>query len=261
MPFTPGQNGRIYWRADGHREAPALLLLNSLGTDLAMWDQVVPLLHEDFQVLRMDTRGHGASDVPAGDYSVPDLAVDALRVLDAAGVRSARVCGLSLGGMVALELALAAPHRVSKVVACNTSAKVAPQPWLDRASIVRRDGMKAIATAVMSRFFSEDFLAANPPTLDTVRATFLSTSPEGYAACCTAISSVDMMDRLPRLLQPTLVINGRLDTATPPAEHGDRIVAALPNARTVTLESGHISAVEQPEAFAAAIRGFLKETA
>ena len=258
MPFATGQEGRIYWRADGRETAPVLLLLNSLGTDFAMWDPVVPLLYDSFRVLRMDTRGHGASDAPAGDYALSELAADALCVLDAAGAREASVCGLSLGGMMALELALAAPERVTEVIACNTSAQVVAQPWLDRAAIVRRDGMGAIVTAVMSRFFSDGFLAESPPSLDTIRATFLSISPQGYAGCCTAISSVDMIGRLAGLRQPALVINGSLDAATPPAEHGDRIAAALPDARTTVLPAGHISAVEQPQAFAAAVRSFLK---
>ena len=261
MPFARGPKGRLYWRVDGREKAPVLLLLNSLGTDFAMWDPVVPLLYDSFRVLRMDTRGHGASDAPPGDYALSELAADALSVLDAAGADSASVCGLSLGGMMALELALAVPHRVAKVIACNTSAQVTAQPWLDRAAIVRRDGMGAIVTAVMSRFFSDGFLAEGPPSLDTARATFLSISPEGYAGCCTAISSVDMIDRLAGLRRPALVINGSLDSATPPAEHGDRIAAALPDARTVVLPAGHISAIEQPQAFAEAVRSFLNEAA
>src|SRR3546814_376497 len=140
MPFAEGQQGRLYWRVDGRADAPPLLLLNSLGTDFAMWDQVVPLLCDSFRVLRMDTRGHGASDVPEGDYTIAGLATDALSVLDAAGARTASVCGLSLGGMTALQLALAAPQRVSGVVACTTSAQVAAQPWLDRPAVLRRDG-------------------------------------------------------------------------------------------------------------------------
>lgn len=259
MPFASGQKGRLYWRADGRDKAPALLFLNSLGTDFAMWDQVVPLLYDSYRVLRMDTRGHGASDAPGGNYSIDELAADALCVLDVAGAKTASLCGLSLGGMIALRLAMAAPERISKVIACNTSAQVATQPWLDRAATVRRDGMGAVVTAVMSRFFSDGFIAACPPSLETIRATFLSTSPEGYAACCAAVSSVDMIDDLAGLRQPTLVINGSLDSATPPAEHGERIAAAVPNAHTVELEAGHISAVEQPQAFASAVGSFLNE--
>jgi len=257
MPFVDGQQGRIYWRADGYDNAPPLLLLNSLGTDLGMWDPLVPLLHDRFRLLRMDTRGHGASDAPEGDYTVAGLAEDARCVLDAAGAAQASLCGLSLGGMTALQLALAAPERVAGVVAANTTAQVAAQPWLDRAAVVRRQGMGAIVTAVMSRFFSDGFIAADPPGLSTIRATFLATSPQGYAACCTAISAVDLLDRLPGLRPPLLVINGRQDSATPPPEHGDRIAAAVPGARAVELEAGHISAVEQPQAFADAVADFL----
>jgi len=257
MPFVNGQQGRIYWRVDGYDNAPPLLFLNSLGTDLGMWDSIVPLLHDRFRLLRMDTRGHGASDAPPGAYTVAGLAEDARCVLDAAGVAEANLCGLSLGGMTALQLALAAPARAARVVVANTTAQVPAQPWLDRAAIVRRQGMGAIVTAVMSRFFSDSFIAADPPGLSTVRAGFLSTSPQGYAACCTAISEIDLLDRLPGLRRPLLVINGRQDSATAPAEHGERIVAAAPDARAVELDAGHISAIEQPQAFAAAVVNFL----
>src|SRR3546814_15084830 len=111
-----------------------------------MWDQVVPLLCDSFRVLRMDTRGHGASDAPEGDYTIAELAADALCVLDVAGARTASVCGLSLGGMTALQLALAAPERISAVTACNTPAQVAAQPWPAPAATPPRGGMGALAT-------------------------------------------------------------------------------------------------------------------
>lgn len=260
MPFATGQHGRLYWRVDGREGAPALLLLNSLGTDCSMWDQVVPLLHDSLSVLRMDTRGHGASDAPAGNYTIAGLADDALCVLDAAGCERASVCGLSLGGMIAQQLALAAPERIARVIVCNTSAEVSAQPWIDRAGVVRGEGLGAIVDAVMARFFSEGFAAEDSPYLATARRTFLSNSPEGYAACCMAISKVGLLDRVPEIRQPLLVINGRLDLATPPLEHGERIATAASNARTVTLEAGHISAMEQPGAFAEAVLDFLAAT-
>lgn len=257
MPFANGTEGRLYWRVNGRDGAPVLLLLNSLGTDMGMWDDIIPLLHDSFKVIRMDTRGHGASDVVGGDYTIPALADDALAVLDAAGVDEAVVCGLSLGGMITLQLALSAPERITKVIACNTTAQVPSQPWLDRAALVRRDGMTAVADAVMERFFSEPFRASDPPSLATARAALLSVSSQGYAACCTAISSVDLIDELSKIGQPALVINGAFDMATPAAEHGDRIASGIPGARTVTLQAGHISAVEQPRQFADAVSDFM----
>src|SRR3546814_14860110 len=128
MPFAQGQRGRLYWRTDGRASAPTLLLLNSLGTDFAMWDQVVPLLCDSFRVLRMDTRGHGASDAPEGHYTIAELAADAPCVLDAAGARTASVCGLPPAGMTALHLAPAAPERISEVPARHTPPPAAPPP-------------------------------------------------------------------------------------------------------------------------------------
>lgn len=257
MPFANGKECRLYWRSNGRDDAPVLLLLNSLGTDMGMWDSIIPLLHDSFRIIRMDTRGHGASDVTDGDYTIDNLGADVLAVLDAAGAEHASVCGLSLGGMIAMHIALSAPDRISKLIACNTSAQVPAQPWLDRAALVRREGMTAIVNAVMERFFSDAFRADAPPALATVCSAFLSTSPQGYAACCSAISSVDLIDQLPSVNQPTLVINGALDTATPPQDHGNRIITAIPGANAATLNAGHISAVEQPIAFAAAITEFL----
>lgn len=259
MPFADRDATRLYWRSDGRPAAPALLLLNSLGTHNGMWDAVVPLLHDHFHVLRMDTRGHGASDAPAGDYALAELAADALAVLDAAGVARASLCGLSLGGMMALEAALAAPERIERLVVCNSSAAVTPAPWLERAATVRQGGTAAIVDAVLTRFFSEGFRAADPPALWTARAALLGTSAQGYAGCCAAIAGLALLDRLPALQRPLLVVNGEHDVATPPAEHGERIVSAVPGALGVTLPTGHLSAIEEPAAFARAVSAFLQQ--
>ena len=226
MPFVTRDTTRLYWRADGHSSRPALLLLNSLGTDLAMWDAVVPLLTDHHWVVRMDTRGHGASDAPAGDYTIPQLADDAFAVLDSAGVRHASVCGISMGGMITLQMAATRPERVEAVVACNTSAAVPADPWRQRAELVREKGVGAIAEGIMSRFFSAGFREGDPPRLATARFMFLSLSAEGYAGCCAAIAGLDVAKLLPFIAMPLLVVNGALDEATPPREHGERIAAA-----------------------------------
>lgn len=259
MPFATRQNIHLHWRADGPDAAPPLLLLNSVGADMSMWDGIIPLLDNTVRVLRMDTRGHGGSDVVERDFEIADLAADALSVLDAAGVARATVCGLSLGGMVALHLAATAPGRVERVIACNTSAEVPAKPWLDRAAVVRQEGMAAIVDAVIPRFFSEGFRASDPASLQSIRSRFLATSPEGYAACCEAISRLDLIAKLPAIRCPALVVNGAGDIATPPSEHGDKIASAVRGARTVCLDTGHLSAVEQPEAFARAVLTFMQE--
>lgn len=259
MPFAIRDGVRLYWREDGHPDLPALLLLNSLGTDHAMWDPVVPALAAEFHVLRMDTRGHGASDAPPGNYTIAMLADDALAVLDAAGAEKAHVCGLSMGGMTVLHLAQSSPGRLDKAVACCTSAKVDPQPWLQRAATVRGKGMAEIVDTIMVRFFSEAYRKEDPVGLATARATFLRLDPQGYAACCVAIGTMGIWDGLAGIGTPLLVVNGAQDAATPPAEHGDRIVAAVPGAQAVSLDAGHIAAMERPTEFAAAVIAFLRD--
>ncbi len=260
MPFAIRDGVRLFWRQDGHPDRPALLLLNSVGCDHAMWDGVVRALVTRYRVLRMDTRGHGASDAPAGDYSIAMLAYDAAAVLDAAGVARAHVCGLSLGGMTALHMAAHAPERLHKVIICNSSAEVPRAPWEQRAAAIRADGMAAMVDAIMARWFPPAFIALDPPMLDTMRATFVGLSAQGYAGCCVAIAGHQMLAELPRIAVPLLVVNGSLDIATPPAEHGEKIAAAVPGARMVSLPTGHIPAAELPAALAAQITLFIEDT-
>ena len=258
MPFATNSGTRLYWRTDGHPTQPALLLLNSLGTDHAMWDGVVRTLSGRFRVLRMDTRGHGASDAPPGDYSIAQLAADALAVLDAAGVKRAAVAGVSMGGMTAMQLAITAPERLTAIAICNSTASPPVQPWHDRAAAIRSGGMAAMTDAIMSRWFPPAILAANPAYLGTARATFESLDPQGYAGCCMAIAGMAVKDGLPGIRTPTLVVAGSLDEAAPPAIGAEPIAAAIPGARLVSLPTGHISPLERPDALAAILADFLE---
>ena len=257
MPFVTRDGARLFWRADGHPGRPPLLLLNSLGTDHAMWDGVVRALSGRFRLIRMDTRGHGASDSPPGDYAIADLAADAFAVLDAAGAGRAAVAGVSMGGMTAMEMAAGAPERLSAIAICNSAAAVTPQPWLERAATVRAKGMAALTDSVMARWFPDAVLAANPAWLATARAMFETLDPQGYAGCCMAIAGLAVEARLAGIAVPTLVVVGSLDKATPPATGGEPIAAAIPGARLVSLPTGHISPLERPDALAALLAEFL----
>ncbi len=257
MPFATRDGVRLYWRADGHPDRPALLLLNSVGCDHAIWDDVVRALSGRFRLLRMDTRGHGASDAPAGDYTIPMLAADAVAVLDAAGAAKAAVAGLSLGGMTAMQMAVSMPERLTALAICNSSADIPPQFWLDRAATVRTKGLAAMTDAIMSRWFPPAVLAANPPYLATARTTFEALDPSGYAACCMAIAGLAVKDALPGIQLPTLVVVGSVDQATPAATGGEPIAKAIPGAKLVSLPTGHISPLERPDALAAALAEFL----
>ena len=257
MPFATREGVRLYWRADGHPDKPALLLLNSVGCDHAIWDDVVRALSGRFRLLRMDARGHGASDAPAGDYTIPMLAADAIAVLDAAGAAKAAVAGLSLGGMTAMQMAISMPERLTAMAICNSSADIPSQFWLDRVATVRTKGLAAMTDSIMSRWFPPAVLAANPPYLATARATFEALDPNGYAGCCMAIAGLAVKDSLPEIRLPTLVVVGSLDQATPAATGGEPIAAAIPGAKLVSLPTGHISPLERPDALAAALANFL----
>ena len=259
MPFAISRGARLYWRQDGAADKPALVLLTSIGTDLSLYDPVVPLLTPDFRVIRLDTRGHGASDAPVGEYSLDLLADDVLAVMDAAGVDKASLCGTSLGGMIAMTLAAKAPERVEALVLACTSPAMDPAVWNQRLALIRAEGMGAIVEAVMGRFFSDAFRAQHPEVVETVRAGMLAQSVDGYAGCGAAIRDMALLERLPAIVAPTLVVTGAKDLATPYEGHGERIVAAVANARHVEIGGAHLPSLEAPTALAGAVRDFARE--
>ncbi len=232
-----------FHRFDGPDDAPVVVLSNSLGTDLHLWDAQVAALARHLRVLRYDTRGHGQTPATPGPYTLDALAGDALALLDHHGIERASFAGVSLGGMTAMAVALAAPERVDRLVLCCTSAALGPaQGWHDRAALVRAQGMAAVVDAVLARWFTP---AAPPALVEPVRAMLLATDPDGYAACCEAIAAMDLLRHLPGITAPTLVITGADDPATPP-EHGQAIAAAIPAARLLSVPSAaHLANVER----------------
>lgn len=254
MAFARNGDICLHWREDG--EGPPLLLLNSVGCDLTMWDAVMPHLKK-FRVLRMDMRGHSQSDAPAGDYSLDELAVDAGCVLDAAGADKAAICGLSLGGMTAMTLALNASARVSSLILACTSARMDRDAWNARIVTVRAHGMAAIVDAVMTRFFSEEFRRDHAPLVQRVRDHFLRVNAEGYAGCCAAIRDMTLLDRVAEIAAPTLIIAGSKDIATPFEGHGSEILKRIVGAQLQMLPAAHIAPVEMPGPFAALVTAFV----
>ncbi len=255
MPFTQVPGASLYWKRDGRDEAPALVLLNSIGTDMDLWDAVLPHLRDRFTLLRIDTRGHGASKAEPGDFSMTTLADDVLAVADDAGLTSFALAGVSLGGMIGMELALRAPTRVTKLVPVCTSATMDSASWNDRIAKVRGEGMAAIADLAMGRFLSD---RAEPAIYQTVRRQLLTMDAQGYAGCGAAIRDMDLVDRIAAIACPTLVITGTRDTSTPLEGHGEHLVSRIPGAAHVALEAAHLAPFEAPEALAAALVSFLE---
>jgi 3-oxoadipate enol-lactonase/4-carboxymuconolactone decarboxylase len=258
MPFATNGGVRLFWRLEGAAERPVLLLLSSLGADLSLWDRVAPLLLRRFRLLRMDARGHGASDTPPGDYHLPDLAADALAVMDASGTQQAAVCGIAFGGAIALTLALNAPARVAAVICACSSAQVRSEAWAEQVRRVRIAGMAGVAERAMTEFFSESFVRSHPEVVDSVRTTLRLTDPGGYAGGAAALRDMALLEQLPAVGQPVLLLSGTRDVVTPFEPHGARLLAALPNARHVSLDAAHLTCVEAPEAFAVALGQFLQ---
>ncbi len=242
---------------DGPGEGPVLLLSNSLSSDLSMWDDQVPTWFQRFRVVRYDQRGHGGSTVPAGPYSMDQLGGDAIGIMDALGVEKAHFCGLSLGGMVGMWLLTHAPERIGKAVLANTAAYMGPvELWDGRIKTARRGGMEALVEPTIERWFPEHFRLAAPATINRMRAMILRTPVEGYMGCCAAIRDMDQRTAIRSITNPVLVIIGSRDPATKPAD-GKLIASSVENAETLTLDTAHISNIEQPKAFAAAVTQFL----
>jgi 3-oxoadipate enol-lactonase len=258
MLVTTDDNVRLNVTIEGREDAPTLMMMHSIGCDLTLWNPQIEALAGHFRIVRFDARGHGGSDAPKGDYTLDRLAQDALTVLDAVGADSAYLCGLSLGGVTAQWLALHAAPRVKGIVIANTAARIGTaEAWQARGDMAVADGMQAIAPTAITRFFSEPFLASSPEVADIFRQRLLTTAPEGYAGCCAVLRDADFNGELGLVALPTIVIGGTLDIPTPLSQ-AKELAQAIPGARLVALEAGHLSNVEQPAAFAAAVRQILE---
>jgi 3-oxoadipate enol-lactonase/4-carboxymuconolactone decarboxylase len=258
MPFAISDGARTFYRLEGAADKPLLVLMHSLGVDHGLWDPQMPALLRYFQVLRLDLRGHGASDSPPGDYTIEQLGRDVIAAVDSAQRESFAYCGLSIGGMIGQWLGANHGDRITHLVLANTSPRVgAPELFEARRKAVLESGMAAIQDGVMSRFFSPRVLASQDPQVATSRAALLAANPVGYAGCCAAIRDMDQRPLLGRIEVPTLVIGGTLDNATPWEGHGDLLAAAIPGVRSVVLEAAHLSNVELPSAFTNALFDFL----
>jgi len=238
----------------GPAEAPVVVLSNSMGADLRMWDAQVDALSEVFRVVRYDTRGHGASPVPAGPYTVDDLADDVVALLDALGVERAHFVGLSLGGMMGMRLAARNPERVDRLVLLCTGAFLEAGPaYTERAAAVRANGTGTVAEGVVGRWFTPGFLAAHPDVKTTCEEMVATTPAEGYAGCCELIAAMDLRPDLPSIVAPTLAIAGADDPATPPP-YLAAIASSVQDGRLLVVpDAAHLASAQQPGTITSAI--------
>jgi 3-oxoadipate enol-lactonase len=229
------------------------VIANSLGSSMRMWDKVLSTLEQDNRVLRFDMRGHGKSQVAKTSFTIEDLGRDVLQLLDELQVQLANVCGLSLGGIVALWLGIYAPERVHRIVFANTAARIGNRLlWDQRMETVKSEGMSLVAAATIGRWFTPTFHFQHPEEVETIRAMIAATNPAGYAACCSVLCDADLQAEAGRVVAPSLVIAGAHDPATPPKD-ARALNVLLQNSKYVELDASHLSAWESADQFAAAV--------
>jgi 3-oxoadipate enol-lactonase len=259
MPVIESNGCPLNVEIAGPERGPVLMLSNSLGTDLHMWDPQLKPFSQDFRLVRYDRRGHGKSGVAKGPYSMEMLGRDALAIINGLGLQKVSWCGLSMGGMVGQWLGANAPDRIERLVLANTSCHYpAKEFWQDRIKLVSEKGLSALVGPNMERWFTKDFRDREPATVARMAETFVKTPVEGYLGCCAAIRDMDHRALLPKIKAPTLVIAGNSDMATP-IEGAIFIQKQIPGAALTVLEAAHISNIEQAGSFAGEVLGFLTQ--
>ncbi len=258
MRMATLKNLQLHWQQNGDPNGQPVVFANSLGTDLRIWDSVIPLMPKGLRLIRFDKRGHGLSDCPLAPYTMEKLVDDTAQLLDQLGVTSCIFVGLSIGGMIAQSLAARRPDLVGALVLSNTAAKMGdPVLWRERIAAVQADGLEAIAGSVLDRWFANDFRVSDQIA---IWENMLSRTPvQGYIGCCQAIAGCDLTQTTTDLRLPTLGIAGSVDMASKP-EQVKATVALIPGSRFEVISgAGHLPCVEAPEQYAALLAGFIKE--
>jgi 3-oxoadipate enol-lactonase len=259
MPMIDADGCLLNVVVEGRDGGPSLMLSNSLGTNLHMWEPQMAALTPLFRVIRYDRRGHGKSGAPPGPYSMERFGRDVLAILDDLNIQKVHWCGLSMGGMVGQWLGANAPDRLDRIILANTNYYYAePTHWLARIKGVKETGLAAMADGIIATWLTADFREREPQITANLKAMLIASPVQGYLACCEALSTLDHRELLPRIGNPTLVIAGRHDMATPVAAN-EFIRSQIPGASMTILDAAHISNVEQPHGFTDAVVGFLTQ--
>ncbi len=258
MPFASLDDLRLHYLDEGDRGGPPVVFAHALGTDLRLWDQVVPLLPPGLRVLRFDMRGHGLSDVPPAPYAMGALIRDAERLLDALAVRDAVFVGLSIGGMIAQGLAVKRLDQIRALVLSNTAARIGTAAiWHDRIGAARDGGLAALSEATLGRWFPRPF--RDGPTAALWRARLEAAPLEGWIGAASAIAGTDFYATTATLTLPTLAIAGSEDGSTPPDLVRETAGLIRGSRFALLRKTGHLPPVDRPDAFAAALAGFLQD--
>jgi 3-oxoadipate enol-lactonase len=256
---TQANSISINYQIDGREGAPWLVFSNSLITNLSMWDEQVAALKDSYRILRYDQRGHGGTQATDGTYTFDLLVDDVIGLLDALSIKQANFAGISMGGVTALYLAQRHRDRFDRIIAADCGPASNPAgagQWKERIELVTEKGMDALVEPTVARWFPPEFLATKSPVLDKVRGMIRTTPIKGFAGCALALSDYDVRPGLAGITTPTLMIVGTKDATLAGVR---QIKDTVPGAGLLELEgAGHLSNLEQPQAFTQAIRDFLK---
>lgn len=246
----------VFYLTDGDPHKPAIIFSNSLGTDHSMWDGQLENLRRDFYLIRYDTRGHGLTNAPKGPYSIDQLGKDVISLLDYLSIDKAFFCGISMGGLIGQWLAIHTPKRIEAIVIANTASKIgAEQAWNERAALVRRDGLHAIAESAPSRWFTPEFYGFNRSGVNELLINLKNMNPEGYASCCEALAKEDLRDGISKINIPVLIIAGDKDPVTT-VEDARVMQSQIKGSQITFLPASHISNIEAEAKFNQAIKQF-----
>jgi 3-oxoadipate enol-lactonase len=260
--FTTGDGTRIAYRLDGSADRPVVVLANSIGTNMHMWDSLIAALSDDFRVLRYDMRGHGASDVPDGAYAIGRFGGDVIELLDALGIQRVHFIGLSLGGFVGQWLAIHNPERIDRLILTNTAAYLGPAEQWDPAitAVLEAEDMHETAETFLRNWFAPHLLEAESAVVQKFRTMLLETDQRGIAGSWALVRDTDMRRTIALISRPTLIIAGEHDLVTTVA-HGKAMAATIPNARLLVLPAAHMTHIEYPAEFMEAVLAFLRALA
>ncbi|MEX2623264.1 MAG: 3-oxoadipate enol-lactonase [Acidimicrobiia bacterium] len=255
------RTGTLKWTEQGPIDQRGLVLLHSLGSDSQLWAPQLKAFATLRRVVAIDLPGHGRSMAHPGEYGLDDLGADVLAIADQTGLARFDVCGISLGGLLGLWLAINAPERLLTLVASNTAARVGSRElWADRIQAVIDQGMAGIRPSVVARFFTPDFGRRRPEVLRQIEETFTSVDPVGYIGCCAALRDGDLSAAIPSIRCPTLIMAGEKDQSTPP-DQAEWLQRQIPHSRLKVIpQAAHLANLEQPEIFTRLAMDFLESS-
>lgn len=249
MPTAKLPGVSLHYEWSGPEDAPVVLFSNSLGTTLHMWDAQLADFSKHFRLLRYDTRGHGQSEAPTGPYTLEQLGNDVVHLLDLLSLPKVYFCGLSMGGSTGQFLGARYSNRFHKIALCSTAAKIGtPESWNARIATVQKDGMKAVASSVIERWFTAPYRTTHPQEIASMQSMLKKANPVGYIANCAAVRDADLRSEVSSIKVSTLVVSGTFDPATTP-DDGRFLAQHIPGARYVELPAAHISNIESQTSF------------